>query len=110
MARKRVAPVTDAKGTLEVKLLTQRKQATGWPGATSVKMENRIKKILETASLSQSTPVKTEEREPAPLAAAFRALPSLIEFGEPAWHSGVSKLRSLASDVSRTRSEERLGR
>jgi hypothetical protein len=67
--------VTDAKGTLEVKLLTQRKQAT-WPGATSVKMENRIKKKMETVSLSQSTPVKTEERESALLAAAFRALPS----------------------------------
>jgi hypothetical protein len=65
----------DAKGALEVKLLTQRKQAT-WPGATSVKMENRTKNILETVPLSQSTPVKTEEREPALLAAAFRALSS----------------------------------
>jgi hypothetical protein len=75
VVRKRTAPVTDAKGTLEVKLLTQRKQAT-WRGATSVKMENRIKKFLETVPLSQSTPVKTEEREPALLAAAFRAASS----------------------------------
>jgi hypothetical protein len=29
---------------------------------------------------------------------------ALIKFVEPAWHSGVSKLRSLTSDVSRTRS------
>jgi hypothetical protein len=43
---------------------------------TSVKMENRTKKFLETVSLSQSTPVKTEEREPALLAAAFRVLSS----------------------------------
>jgi hypothetical protein len=76
MARKRVAPVTDANGTLEVKLLTQRKHAT-WPGATSVKIENIIKKNLETVSLSHcSTPVKLEEREPALLAAVFRALSS----------------------------------
>jgi hypothetical protein len=79
MARKRVAPVTDAKGTLEVKLLTQRKQAT-WPGATSVKMENRIKKNLEAVSLSH-VPVDagengTEERGSALLAAVFRALSS----------------------------------
>jgi hypothetical protein len=86
MARKRVAPVTDANDTLEVKLLTlltQRKHAT-WPGATSVKIENITKKILETVSLSHSTPVKLEEREPALLAAAFRELPSTIKFLEPA--------------------------
>ena len=71
MARKRVAPVTDANGTLEVKLLTQRKHAT-WPGATSVKIENIIKKNLETVSLSHSTPAKLEERESALLAAVFR--------------------------------------
>jgi hypothetical protein len=70
----------------------------------SVKIENTIKKKLETVSLSHSTPVNTEERESALLAAAFRELSSLIEFLEPAWYSGVSKLRSLTSDVSRTRS------
>jgi hypothetical protein len=76
MLRKRVAPVTDANGTLEVKLLTQRKHAT-WPGATSVKIENIIKKKMETVSLSHSTPVNgAEEREPALLAAAFRELSS----------------------------------
>jgi hypothetical protein len=75
MARKRVAPVTDANGTLEVKLLTQRGHAT-WPGATSVKIENIIKKKMETVSLSHSTPVNTEEREPALLAAVFRELSS----------------------------------
>jgi hypothetical protein len=64
--------VTDANGALEVKLLTQRKHAT-WPGATSVKIENIIKKILETVSLSHSTPVKLEGRESALLAAVFRA-------------------------------------
>jgi hypothetical protein len=75
MVRKRVAPVTDANGALEVKLLARMKHAM-WPGATSVKIENIIKKILETVSLSHSTPVNTEEREPALLAAAFRELPS----------------------------------
>jgi hypothetical protein len=73
MVRKRVTPVTGANGTLEVKLLTQRKHAM-WPGATSVKIENIIKKKLETVSLSHSTPVNAEEREPALLAAAFREL------------------------------------
>jgi hypothetical protein len=49
---------------------------TVWPGATSVKIDNLIKKKLETVSLSHSTPVKLEERESALLAAAFRALSS----------------------------------
>jgi hypothetical protein len=62
--------------SLEVKLLTQRKHAT-WPGAMSVKIENIIKKKLETvSSLSHSTPVNTEERETALLAAVFRELSS----------------------------------
>ena len=43
MVRKRAAPVTDAKGAVEVKLLTQRRQAT-WPGAESVKWRIESKK------------------------------------------------------------------
>jgi hypothetical protein len=101
VVRKCAAPVTDAKGSLEVRMLTQRKQAT-WPGATSVKMENRTKKKIGDSVV---VPVDAGENGGARASAFGSGLScTLIEFIKPAWHCGVSKLHSLASGVSRTRS------
>jgi hypothetical protein len=65
--------------------------------------EHNQSKKLEAVLLSHSTPAKLEEREPALLAAVFRVSAS-SSGSRRGIVDGVSKLRSLTRDISRTRS------